>query len=69
VEEVLLDAFDLARLQFAITTTFHFFFVPLSVGLAFITAIMQTSWVRTEDPEYLRMTRPAELSTRHPGDL
>jgi cytochrome d ubiquinol oxidase subunit I len=51
------DAFDLARLQFAITTIFHFFFVPLSIGLAFITAIMETAWVRTKDPEYLRMTK------------
>jgi cytochrome d ubiquinol oxidase subunit I len=52
-----MDAFDLARWQFAITTIFHFFFVPLSIGLAFITAIMETAWVRTKDPAYLRMTR------------
>ncbi|HSD48475.1 MAG TPA: cytochrome ubiquinol oxidase subunit I, partial [Actinomycetota bacterium] len=52
-----MDAFELARWQFAITTIFHFFFVPLSIGLAFITAIMETAWVRTKDPEYLRMTK------------
>jgi cytochrome d ubiquinol oxidase subunit I len=52
-----MDAFDLARLQFAVTTIFHFFFVPLSIGLAFITAIMQTGWYRTKDPSYLRMTK------------
>lgn len=52
-----MEVLDLARLQFAITTIFHFFFVPLSVGLAFLTAIMQTAWVRTDNPEYLRMTR------------
>jgi cytochrome d ubiquinol oxidase subunit I len=52
-----MDAFDLARLQFAMTTIFHFFFVPLSVGLAFITAITQTTWHRTQDPVHLRMTR------------
>jgi cytochrome bd ubiquinol oxidase subunit I len=52
-----MDAFDLSRWQFAITTIFHFFFVPLSIGLAFITAIMQTAWYRTKDPTYLRMTR------------
>ena len=52
-----MDAFDLARLQFAVTTIFHFFFVPLSIGLAFLTAIMETAWVRTKDPAYLRMTR------------
>jgi cytochrome bd ubiquinol oxidase subunit I len=52
-----MDAFDLARWQFAMTTIFHFFFVPLSIGLAFITAIMQTAWYRTKDPAYLRMTK------------
>jgi cytochrome d ubiquinol oxidase subunit I len=52
-----MDAFDLARWQFAITTIFHFFFVPLSIGLAFLTAIMETAWVRTRKPDYLRMTR------------
>jgi len=52
-----MDAFELARWQFAITTIFHFFFVPLSIGLAFITAIMQTAWYRTKDPTYLRMTK------------
>jgi cytochrome d ubiquinol oxidase subunit I len=51
------DAFELARWQFAITTIFHFLFVPLSIGLAFITAILETAWVRTKDPEYLRMTK------------
>ncbi|HEX5951454.1 MAG TPA: cytochrome ubiquinol oxidase subunit I [Actinomycetota bacterium] len=52
-----MDAFELSRWQFAITTIFHFFFVPLSIGLAFITAIVETAWVRTKDPEYLRMTK------------
>jgi cytochrome d ubiquinol oxidase subunit I len=52
-----MDALDLARWQFGITTSFHFFFVPLSIGLAFFTAIFQTAWHRTRDPEYLRMTR------------
>jgi cytochrome d ubiquinol oxidase subunit I len=52
-----MDTLDLARLQFGITTSFHFFFVPLSIGLAFFTAIFQTAWHRTRNPEYLRMTR------------
>jgi cytochrome d ubiquinol oxidase subunit I len=52
-----LDAFDLARWQFGITTSFHFLFVPLSIGLALFTAIFQTAWYRTRKPEYLRMTR------------
>ncbi|MFB3739126.1 MAG: cytochrome ubiquinol oxidase subunit I, partial [Candidatus Velamenicoccus archaeovorus] len=52
-----MDALDLSRWQFAITISFHFLFVPLSIGLAFLTAIMQTAWYRTENPVYLRMTR------------
>ena len=52
-----MDAFHLARWQFAITTIFHFFFVPLSIGLVFFTAVMQTAWYRTKDPTYLRMTK------------
>jgi cytochrome bd ubiquinol oxidase subunit I len=56
-QEARMDAIDLARLQFAVTTIFHFFFVPLSIGLAFTTAIFETAWVRTKDPTYLRMTK------------
>jgi cytochrome bd ubiquinol oxidase subunit I len=48
---------DLARLQFAMTTIYHFLFVPLTIGLAFLTALLQTSWHRTGRPEYLRLTR------------
>ncbi|MBN2304837.1 MAG: cytochrome ubiquinol oxidase subunit I [Anaerolineae bacterium] len=52
-----MDAVDLARLQFAITTVYHFFFVPLTLGLAILTAIMQTAWYRTDNPVYKRMTK------------
>jgi cytochrome d ubiquinol oxidase subunit I len=48
---------DLARWQFATTTVYHFFFVPVTIGLAFLVAILQTAWYRTDDPEYKRMTR------------
>jgi len=51
------DTVDLARLQFALTIIFHFFLVPLSIGLAFLVAVFQTAWYRTENPIYLRMTR------------
>jgi len=51
------DALHLARWQFAITTVFHFFFVPLSIGLVFFTAVMETLWHRTKDLTYLRMTK------------
>ena len=48
---------DLARLQFATTTIYHFLFVPVTIGLAFLTAVLQTSWYRTGPAEDLRLTR------------
>jgi cytochrome d ubiquinol oxidase subunit I len=48
---------DWARLQFATTSIYHFLFVPLTIGLAFLTALLQTRWHRTDDPAYLRLTR------------
>ena len=48
---------DLARWQFAITTVYHFLFVPLTIGLSLLVAGMQTTWVRTGDDNYLRMTK------------
>jgi cytochrome d ubiquinol oxidase subunit I len=51
------DALDLARWQFGIVTVYHFLFVPLTIGLSFLVAGMQTVWHRTGRPEYLRMTR------------
>ena len=48
---------DLARWQFAITSIYHFLFVPVTIGLAFLVAILQTAWYRTDNPEYKRMTR------------
>jgi cytochrome d ubiquinol oxidase subunit I len=51
------SAVDLARLQFATTSIYHFLFVPLTIGLAFLTALLQTAWHRNGRPEYLRLTR------------
>jgi len=51
------NALDLARWQFGITTVYHFIFVPLSIGLAALVAVMQTIWYRRKDPRYLRMTK------------
>ena len=48
---------DLARLQFATTSIYHFFFVPLTLGLAPMVAVMQTIWYRTGDEHWYRMTR------------
>ena len=42
-----MTALDLARMQFGITTIFHFFFVPVSIGLAFYVAVCQTRHYRT----------------------
>jgi len=48
---------DLARWQFAFTSVNHFLFVPVTIGLAFLTALLQTSWQRSGREEYLRLTR------------
>jgi cytochrome d ubiquinol oxidase subunit I len=50
------DALDLARWQFGITTIYHFLFVPLTIGLSVVVAALQTAWHRTGRPEYLRAT-------------
>jgi cytochrome d ubiquinol oxidase subunit I len=52
-----MDVVILSRLQFAITTLFHFMFVPLTLGLSILVAWMETRYVRTGDELYLRMTR------------
>ena len=49
-----MTALDLARLQFATTTIFHFLFVPLSIGLAFYVAVNQTLHYRTGKEVYAR---------------
>jgi cytochrome d ubiquinol oxidase subunit I len=48
---------DLARWQFAITTVYHFLFVPLTIGLSLLVAWMQTVWVRTGGERWLRITK------------
>ena len=52
MEEVLL-----ARWQFGITTVYHWLFVPITLGITWMVAIMETAWVRTKKPEYLQMTK------------
>ena len=48
---------DLARWQFGTTSIYHFFFVPVTIGLAFLVAILETAWYRTDNPDYKRMTK------------
>lgn len=52
-----MQALDLARWQFAITTVYHFLFVPITIGMAFLVAGMQTAWYRTNKVKYLRATK------------
>jgi cytochrome bd ubiquinol oxidase subunit I len=47
----------LARWQFGFVTVNHFFFVPVTIGLAFLTALLQTAWYRNKQPAYLQLTR------------
>ena len=52
-----MDQLVLSRWQFGITTVYHFFFVPLSIGLSLLLAIMQTIYYRTGDETYKRMVK------------
>ncbi len=52
-----MDALTLARWQFGIVTVYHFLFVPLTIGLSFLVALMQTAWYRTGNAKYLAMTK------------
>ncbi|GGO86379.1 cytochrome ubiquinol oxidase subunit I [Wenjunlia tyrosinilytica] len=48
---------DVARWQFGITTVYHFLFVPLTIGLSSLVAVLQTAWVRTGKEHYLKATK------------
>ncbi|MEE4604107.1 MAG: cytochrome ubiquinol oxidase subunit I [Desulfobacteraceae bacterium] len=52
-----MDVLFLSRLQFAAATMFHFLFVPLTLGLSVLVAIMETKYARTGDETYLKMTK------------
>ena len=52
-----MNSLDLARWQFAITTVYHFIFVPITIGMAFVVAGLQTAWFRTNKVKYLRATK------------
>ncbi|GKT09896.1 cytochrome ubiquinol oxidase subunit I [Desulforhabdus sp. TSK] len=52
-----MDVLMLSRLQFAAATIFHFLFVPLTLGLSILIAIMETRYVRTGDEEYKNMAK------------
>jgi cytochrome d ubiquinol oxidase subunit I len=48
---------ELARWQFALTTVYHFFFVPLTLGLSILLALMESAYVRSGDVVYKRMAQ------------
>lgn len=54
MEELIIS---LSRWQFALTTIYHFFFVPLTLGLSILVAVMQSIYVRTGDLDYKKMTK------------
>jgi len=52
-----MDPVILARLQFTITTIYYFFFVPLTMGLSIIVALMETIYVRTGREVFKTMSK------------
>jgi cytochrome d ubiquinol oxidase subunit I len=57
VEHVELSLIDWSRAQFALTAIYHWIFVPLTLGLAFIVAIMESVYVKTGNPEWKQVTK------------
>ncbi len=52
-----MDVVALSRLQFGLTTVYHFFFVPLTIGLTLMVAMMETMYVRKKEESYKRMAK------------
>ena len=52
-----MDLVLLSRWQFALTTIYHFFFVPLTLGLGWLVAFLQTKYVRSGDEKFKRLTK------------
>lgn len=50
-------ALSLARWQFGLTTLYHYLFVPLTIGMMLLVAILQSTWVRTGKVKYLQLTK------------
>jgi cytochrome bd ubiquinol oxidase subunit I len=57
IDVLAITTVDLARIQFATTSLYHFLFVPLTLGLAPLVAVMQTLWHRTGNEAWLRLTK------------
>ncbi len=52
-----MNALNIARWQFGITTIYHFLFVPLTIGLALVVAVLHTVWYRSGSDAWLRQTK------------
>lgn len=52
-----MDILLLSRLQFALTAGFHFLFVPMTLGVVVLTALMQTLWYKTGEEHWLKLTK------------
>lgn len=57
IENINMDLVDWSRAQFALTAIYHWLFVPLTLGLAFILAFMETIYVKTGNEEWKRITK------------
>jgi cytochrome bd ubiquinol oxidase subunit I len=51
------NVLDLSRWQFGITTVYHFLFVPITIGMAFLVAGFEAAWLRTGHERWLRLTK------------
>ena len=52
-----MNVLELSRWQFGITTVYHFLFVPITIGLAFLVAGFETAWLHSGDDKWLKLTK------------
>ena len=52
-----MDVLLLSRIQFALTSAFHYLYPPLSIGLGLLLVIMEALWLKSRDPLYHQMAR------------
>lgn len=52
-----MDAETVARWQFGITTVYHYLFVPITIALSMLVAVLQTIWYKTGNDQFLRLTK------------
>ena len=52
-----MSVLDLSRWQFAVTTLYHFLFVPITIGLGFFVAGFEAAWLRTKHERWLKLAK------------